>query len=306
MTAPRTIEEFQAFCAERNMPLEKMRFFIGVDYKQPRAFGIYACGDGTFVVYKNKDDGSRSIRYNGTDEAEACAILFDKMVSEIEKRGLPIVADLNYPETIAKLVAAAKKQKLNLNKLGFAIGENNDKPNMTVICHTFDDSFVVYQNDASGFRKELYNGYEESEACRIFWKQFSLAVKRQKKKIEKRNKVITFLLIIAVFALIIYASMDKHRTGYYVDGDDVYYCMNDNWYYFSDGYWYDYGYDWVDDYYWDDPTAYYYGEDYAFYDDDWEFENSYYYQEYQESHNSSSSSDYDSWDSSDTDWGSDW
>ena len=41
---PKTIEELQTYCASRGMPLERMRFFIGEAYKQPRAFGIYRDG----------------------------------------------------------------------------------------------------------------------------------------------------------------------------------------------------------------------------------------------------------------------
>lgn len=302
MTAPKTIEEFKAFCAERNMPLEKMRFFIGEDYKPPRAFGIYACGDGTFVVYKNKDDGSRAIRYQGTDEAQACAILFEKMVSEIKKRGLTIAADCDYPQTIPDMVATVKKQKIPMKKLGFVIGENTDKPKQTGVYRSYD-GFIVYANDADGNRTELYNGYEESDACRIFFKNLLTAQSRAWVRKQKRNKIISIILVIAIMLLIVLASFNKYKNGYYVDGDDVYYCLNDSWYYLDDGYWYAYGYDWD---YWDEPDDYYYGEDYAFYDSDWDFENSSYYQEYEESRNNSSSSGYDSWDSSDTDWSSDW
>ena len=63
ITDPRTIEELQEYCAERGMPLSRMRFFIGVDFKDPKAFGIYRETDGDVVVYKNKADGSRAIRY---------------------------------------------------------------------------------------------------------------------------------------------------------------------------------------------------------------------------------------------------
>ena len=78
---PQTIDELKAFCAARGMPLEKMRFFIGVDYKQPRAFGIYQDGQ-TYVVYKNKADGSRAVRYIGPDEAFAVGELYDKLMAE--------------------------------------------------------------------------------------------------------------------------------------------------------------------------------------------------------------------------------
>ena len=83
---PQTIEELKDFCAKHDLPLEQMRFFIGVDYKKPRAFGIYQDGDGNFVVYKNKADGSRAIRYKGTDEAYAVHELYLKMQSEVQKQ----------------------------------------------------------------------------------------------------------------------------------------------------------------------------------------------------------------------------
>ena len=83
---PQTMEELKDFCAKHHLPLEQMRFFIGVDYKKPRAFGIYQDGDGNFVVYKNKADGSRAIRYKGTDEAYAVHELYLKMQSEVQKQ----------------------------------------------------------------------------------------------------------------------------------------------------------------------------------------------------------------------------
>ena len=82
---PKTIDELKAFCASRGMPLERMRFFIGEDYKKPKAFGIYRDGP-VFVVYKNKADGSRAIRYRGPDEAHAVGELYDKLMAEHEKR----------------------------------------------------------------------------------------------------------------------------------------------------------------------------------------------------------------------------
>lgn len=84
---PRTIEQLQDFCNYNGMPLERMRFFVGVDYREPRAFGIYREGE-TFVVYKNKDDGSRAVRYNGPDQAYAVGELYDKLLDECHKRDI--------------------------------------------------------------------------------------------------------------------------------------------------------------------------------------------------------------------------
>ena len=82
VTTPRTIEELLAFCERHKLPLAKMRFFIGLDYPGAKAFGIYRDGDGQFVVYKNKADGSRAVRYRGPDEAHAVSEIFEKLKSE--------------------------------------------------------------------------------------------------------------------------------------------------------------------------------------------------------------------------------
>ncbi len=80
---PKTIEELQAWYEARKLPpYETTRFFIGIDYKEPKAFGIYRDGS-EFVVYKNKGDGSRAVRYRGTDEAYAVNELYLKLKSEI-------------------------------------------------------------------------------------------------------------------------------------------------------------------------------------------------------------------------------
>ncbi len=90
ITNPKTIAELQEYCAERGMPLPKMRFFIGEDFREPCAFGIYRDGD-SFVVYKNKSGGDRIVRYSGPDEAAAVHELFVKLLDECHARGI-------YPE----------------------------------------------------------------------------------------------------------------------------------------------------------------------------------------------------------------
>ena len=84
---PRTIDELKEYCAERGMPLLRMRFFIGEDYRGARAFGIYRDGNNV-VVYKNKSDGSRAVRYRGPDEAHAVEEIFAKLLEECHNRGI--------------------------------------------------------------------------------------------------------------------------------------------------------------------------------------------------------------------------
>ena len=225
--APRTIEALKAVCAYHEMPLEKMRFFIGTNHRQPRAFGIYRDGDN-FVVYKNKDNGSRAVRYHGPDEAYAVKELYEKLLDECHRRDI-------WPD---------------------------GKP----------------------------KGYDEA--------------RRKAKRRSTLIMVVTVAVILAISAVIMVVDARKHRgDGYYRFGDQgTYYRYGGDWYY------YDTYYDWVpvDDYpYYDDYGEYYMGDSY---DRAWggsDFKSSDAWESI-EAEEHTSSDDYDSWDSSDTDWSSDW
>jgi hypothetical protein len=81
---PRTIEELKAFCAEKQIPLDKFKFHIGENYTGPQAFGIYYDEQNKeYVVYKNKTDGSRSVRYHGHDEGYAVNEIYQKLKEQI-------------------------------------------------------------------------------------------------------------------------------------------------------------------------------------------------------------------------------
>ena len=83
---PKTIEELKEWYKAKNLPPENVtRFFIGKNIKEPRAFGIYE-ENGLFTVYKNKNDGSRAIRYEGTDEAYAVNELYMRLKEEINNQ----------------------------------------------------------------------------------------------------------------------------------------------------------------------------------------------------------------------------
>lgn len=85
---PKTIEELKEYCAERGMPLLRMRFFIGEDAHEPKAFGIFKDGRGNTIVYKNKADRSRAVRYEGPDEAYAVSEILSKLKEECRARGI--------------------------------------------------------------------------------------------------------------------------------------------------------------------------------------------------------------------------
>ena len=81
---PKTIEDLKMWYSRRNLPAPEItRFFIGIDYKEPKAFGIYKDENGDFIVYKNKADGSRAVRYKGKDEQYAVNELYQRLKDEI-------------------------------------------------------------------------------------------------------------------------------------------------------------------------------------------------------------------------------
>jgi len=81
---PQTIEELQAWYTAHNLPPEYItRFFIGKNITEPKAFGIYKTETGDFVVYKNKANGERAVRYQGSDEKYAVNELYQRLRAEI-------------------------------------------------------------------------------------------------------------------------------------------------------------------------------------------------------------------------------
>ena len=78
---PTTIEQLKDYCVEHNLPISMMRFYIGENYRLPKAYGIYKDETtGECVVYKNKSNGERAIRYQGLDEAYAVNEIYLKFL----------------------------------------------------------------------------------------------------------------------------------------------------------------------------------------------------------------------------------
>ena len=81
---PHTIAELIAFAKQHNLPLKQMHYYLGEDYKGPKAIGIYKNEEtGNFIVYKNKSDGTRAVRYEGKDEKYAVNEIYQKMRSDL-------------------------------------------------------------------------------------------------------------------------------------------------------------------------------------------------------------------------------
>ena len=98
-----------------HIPLDKIRFFIGEDYKEPKAFGIYKDEtSGDWIVYKNKANGERAIRYQGKDEDYAVNEIWSKLVSEAQNRGMGyLVGENDYVPSPNKAKGLFKIQEGN-------------------------------------------------------------------------------------------------------------------------------------------------------------------------------------------------
>ncbi|MCR4684279.1 MAG: hypothetical protein K5649_02310 [Lachnospiraceae bacterium] len=84
---PETIEELIAFAKEHNLPLKEMRYFLNENYTGPKAIGIYKDEETeNFIVYKNKTDGTRAVRYEGKDEKYAVNEIYQKMKTDLIKQ----------------------------------------------------------------------------------------------------------------------------------------------------------------------------------------------------------------------------
>ena len=124
---PKTISELLEFCSLHNMPLRQMRFFIGEDYPEPRAFGIFRAPDGDFVVYKNKDDGSRAVRYKGPDEAFAVNEIYEKLKTETElRKNLKGQTGYNVSRSAGSDAAQSRRKRLSTTDIVIII--------MLIIC----------------------------------------------------------------------------------------------------------------------------------------------------------------------------
>ena len=293
ITDPQTIEELQEYCAERGMPLLRMRFFIGEDTKEAKAFGIFRDNHGDIVVYKNKADGSRAVRYKGKDERHAVNEIYGKLLEECHNRGI-------YPDgkSNATYMSGGKSSGNTRTYNSLGIDESLYKPS---------NSYRSRKSNSNG------NGGLSSNFS-------SYSGRNSGKKLGGNRLFFLIAIIITMVAIAVIASKNyNHPSGYYQYDDTMYYHMGDNWYYYDNNAddWYYADESTVDDIY-DSGREYYYD---GGWNSDWgeSFYDSYAYESYQQYHSSSSDdydsdddydydygSSYDDWDSGSSDWDSDW
>ena len=127
---PTTIEQLKEYVVEHNLPITMMRFYIGEDYGLPKAFGIYKDEtSGEFIVYKNKADGTRAIRYQGCDEAYAVNEIYLKLQSEMQKQNARKIAQMQSrsqsQSSYSNRTSSSNYSGQQRNTTGSSAGNNN-------------------------------------------------------------------------------------------------------------------------------------------------------------------------------------
>ncbi len=118
---PQTIEELKQWYEDHHLPPEEVtRFFIGKNVHEPKAFGIYTDGY-TYFVYKNKADGTRAVRYQGTDEAYAVNELYLRLKEEIlNQKGHQLTSSAR--SNVSTSSSMQKRKKASRKATGWIIG----------------------------------------------------------------------------------------------------------------------------------------------------------------------------------------
>ena len=308
---PKTIEELKQWYADRHLPPpETTRFFIGEDYPGPRAFGIFRQGSEV-IVYKNKANGSRAVRYRGTDEAYAVNELYLKLKSEIlnqkARQGRGGSGGRNAGDG-----SPGKKKRFDLGGcFCWSVG---------II---FAVSLLIMALSPSN-RFALRNLIVLAIvvlAIFVLRRVFNRKLRKKGKKPEGflRSGILLYVVCIAATSFILISVTPRPKPRYYRYNEATYSAFDGSYYLYVDDF-----YDYVPVPMEELPADLaQHGADYEFdaahvaWVDDYEFTDSPYYEEhlastYESSDNSSDDdSDWDwdsgdSWDSGGTDWDSDW
>ena len=339
---PKTIAELQEWYRARNLPPEDVtRFYIGKDVKQARAFGIYE-KDGKFIVYKNKSDGSRAVRYEGQDEAYAVNEIYMKLKEEIlnqKNRNLTRAQGSRTVRTPQKkyqdrwsvdsLMKKIWRIFIVILLLGFLSSLFQEEPLSGGYYTKGDPRSTYYLYEGAGrewwkYDSEdtdwgYYEAYQEDVLPEGIEKKDRLDYEEAAEKLGSR-----FLECTASLNFI-----DRHhptaRQGYYIIDNSLYYFLdniygsNSGWYTYDDGSWDYYASgkdkDGLGEALWYDADSYYSApdyhglsadEDYYFEDSetwDADFSDTSYYESYQQDLSDfNASQEY----SNDSDSGSDW
>lgn len=278
---PKTIEELKAWYKDKGLPEYKVtRFFIGENYKEAKAFGIYYDEiTGNYVVYKNKDTGERAIRYEGNDEEYAVNELYQRLKQEIIQqkqrnsgsgtirgssstakegiffRFLDLISPSRFSNPFVKLIMVCID--LFVVSVAFFIGMILLVVVLGGIIALVEPKtgYYVYEGDVYYRSESSFDGcyWYPYDSVNNEWSE-GLAEGQYPKVFEKKrssnkyfvNEAWDSSLSCTDFADSIYyqdiIKGENIYTGYYQYDDDIYYHLTDN---YEEGWYYYDSYDWI-------------------------------------------------------------
>lgn len=319
---PKTIEELKNWFKEHGYEPAQTRFFAGVDVRSPKAFGIYLDEFGEYVVYKNKADGTRAIRYQGYDQEYAVHELYQRFQQEIINQQTRWAASNNSNKQMRSPAFDAfdqyernemlkeRARRLPLIILLVFLAFIFTLKFMLLIQSKMDKNFglltglapLVAMGLVMIFSYSWLNGMKVTDFIGSLSRKF-------------RNGIsVAILFYLLVFALV---NSNVQSNGYYSINNNLYYRAGSNWYHYDD-----HRHDWERSHYvpsqltsssWKEynNTGSHQGSYESFeqtlYYTNWSSEQ----RSYSESHDNGHDYDYSSWSSNDwdsgyTDWNSDW
>ena len=227
---PKTIEELKKWYVDHNLPDEKTtRFFIGKDYQGARAFGIYKDEEtGEFVVYKNKGDGSRAIRYSGKDEKYAVNELYKRLKDEIWNQKHNNPKNYESHDTEHNRSYSSKRKSFRPLVLFFAIFVTvSSFLVFTTVSVSKRNGYYPYKDDYyycynnSWFRYDDY--YDE-------WRECSIPDKDLKKNYEEyRESTLDSSRATDFYSSSAYSTYLEEHSSSSSDSDDYSWDSSDSW-----------------------------------------------------------------------------
>lgn len=310
---PKTIEELRNWFKENGYEPATTRFFAGVDVRSPKAFGIYQDALGDFIVYKNKADGTRAIRYQGPDEEFAVHEIYQRFQEEIINQQTRWAADHRSADGAPLYSYAFEPETKHVSKVQILLFI------VLAFCsYFFTFEFLKWLQNSKGIYLGVIVYMAPVIVMALSLLSFRAYILNQSLRqslysIPKNVKkgLIGFITVLFVISAI--ADVNINSNGYYSINNNLYYRAGSTWYHYND----DTG-NWARSY--NVPSA--------FNSSNWEdyqntsshhgsytrFESTYYYKNWKTDSSSESSyrndddNDWSSndWDSGYTDWNSDW
>ena len=223
---PKTISELQDWFKANGFDYNKTRFFIGIDFKDPKAFGIYKDDFGEFVVYKNKADGTRAIRYHGSDEEYAVNEIWERFQKEI------INQKTRWAEDQRKAKGTDSKTPEQLKKESFTL--------FLLIAVTFLPSLLIPIALDSIFNLHLGLLLVAFPMIITIWASYFYYLHTKGLKVKDdyntgfkpllKGCIIGLAICLLINGIVAFAG---RKNGYYSINNELYYRADDVWYHYE-------------------------------------------------------------------------